>query len=183
MNLEQEYKEKIIPKLKEKLGLKNPWECPRPEKVVINVGVGKWVGSDASKREEVLKSISEDLSHITGQRPQITKARKSISGFSLREGSPVGLKVTLRGKRMYYFLERLIHLVFPRIRDFQGIKVSSVDKQGNLTVGLEEQLIFPEISPEKTNIFFGMEITITTTARNREEGIELLRNLGVPFAS
>jgi len=181
-SLQEKYKKEVLPELKKQFELKNSLECPRPEKIVVNVGVGNWVTKDPGKKDDVLKKISGDLMLITGQKPQVRPARKSISGFRLREGMPAGLRVTLRGKRMYQFLEKLIHVVFPRIRDFQGIKLSSVDKNGNLTVGVDEQLIFPEISADETNFFFGMEITVVTSAEKREEGLELLRKLGVPFA-
>ncbi len=179
--LQEKYRKQIVPELKKKFELKNVLECPKPEKIVVNVGVGNWVTKDPSRKEDVLKKVSGDLALITGQKPQIRPARKSISGFRLREGMPAGLRVTLRGKRMYQFLEKLIHVVFPRIRDFQGLKLSSVDSNGNLTVGLSEQLVFPEISADETDFFFGMEITVVTSAKNKEEGLELLRQLGVPL--
>ena len=181
-SLREKYKKEIIPELKKDLGLKNVLECPKVEKVVINVGVGRWTTKDTKRKDEVLKLVSDDLMLITGQKPQICPAKKSVSGFSLREGMPVGLKTTLRKKRMYDFLERLINVVLPRIRDFQGVKASSIDKEGNLTIGLPEQLVFPEISGDDTDFFFGMEITITTTAKNRDEGVALLKKMGVPFS-
>lgn len=180
--LQEKYKKEVAPELKKKFEFKNVLECPKVEKIVVNVGVGHWVTKDTSRKEDVLKKVSGDLMLITGQKPEMRPARKSISGFSLREGMPVGVRVTLRGKRMYQFLERLIHIVFPRIRDFQGIKVSNVDKNGNLTVGLKEQMVFPEISADETDFFFGMEISIITSTKKREEGIELLKRMGVPLA-
>ncbi len=181
VTLKEKYQKEIVPELKKEFGLKNQLECPRMQKVVINVGIGKWVTKDSARKEEVLKKVSEDLKLITGQRPQIMPAKKSVSGFGLREGMPAGLRVTLRGERMYHFVERLVHIVFPRVRDFQGIKTSSIDKEGNLTVGLQEQLVFPEISADDTDFFFGMEITIVTSAKNKEEGVALLKKLGVPL--
>ncbi len=180
-DLKEKYNKEIVPKLKKEMGLKSVLECPRVTKVVVNVGVGKWITKDTARKQEVLKKVSQDLSLITGQRPQERPAKKSISGFSLREGMPVGLRVTLRGKKMYDFLERLTKIVFPRIRDFQGISLSSVDGKGNLTIGVEEQLVFPEISADETDFFFGMEITIVTSAKEKEQGITLLRELGIPF--
>ncbi len=180
-SLKEKYKKDIAPELKKELGLKSDLQCPKVEKVVVNVGIGKWVTKDSSRRDEVLKKVSEDLRIITGQKPQIRPAKQSVAGFSLREGMPVGLRVTLRGERMYNFLERLIHVVFPRVRDFQGIKVSSIDKCGNLTVGLSEQLVFPEISADDTDFFFGLEITVVTSTTNKEEGTALLRKIGIPL--
>ncbi len=179
--LKEKYKNEVVPELKKELGLKNVFQCPKVEKVTINVGVGRWVTKDPSRKDDVLEKIFQDLSLITGQKAQVRKARKSISGFGVKEGMPIGVRVTLRGKRMYDFLERLIHVVFPRIRDFKGVKLSSVDDNGNLTVGLREQLVFPEISADDTDFLFGMEITVTTTAKNKEEGVELLKKLGIPF--
>ncbi len=181
-DLQEKYKKEIVPELKKEFELGNVLECPKPEKVVINVGVGNWVTKDPGRKQEVLKKISNDLMLITGQKTQLRPARKSVSGFGLREGMPAGLSVTLRGKRMYQFLEKLIHIVFPRVRDFQGIKASSMDGSGNLTVGIKEQLVFPEISADDTDFFFGMEISIVTSAENREEGTALLKKMGVPLA-
>ena len=180
-SLKEKYKKEIAPELKKEFNLKNITQCPRLQKVVVNVGIGHWVTKDSSRREEVMGKISEDLKIITGQKPHIRPAKKSVSGFSLREGMPVGLRVTLRGDRMYSFVERLIHVVFPRIRDFQGIKMSSVDKNGNITVGISEQLVFPEISADDTDFFFGMEITIVTSGENKEEGITFFKKIGIPF--
>ncbi len=181
MSLQAKYKKEIAPFLKKELNLKNIEECPKLKKITVNVGIGKLVTKDTSKKAEIIKTISQDLMTITGQKPQIRPAKQSISGFSLRQGMPVGLKVTLRGKRAYDFLERLIQVVFPRVRDFQGIDPKSIDRSGSITVGVEEQLIFPEISADDTNFFFGMEITITTSANTRKEGEVLLRKLGLPL--
>jgi large subunit ribosomal protein L5 len=181
MRLKEKYKKEVAPELKKEFSLKSDLQCPKIEKVVVNVGIGKWVTKDSSRRDDVLKKVSADLKTITGQKAQIRPAKQSISGFSLREGMPVGLRVTLRGERMYSFLERLIHVVFPRVRDFQGIKMSSIDKCGNLTVGLSEQLVFPEISADDTDFFFGMEITVVTSTKEKEEGEALLRKIGIPL--
>ncbi len=180
--LQEKYKKKIAPELKKELGTRNVLACPKLEKIVVNTGIGNWVTKDSSKKKEVLEKVSHDLALITGQRPQIRPAKKSVSGFELRQGMPAGMKVTLRGKRMYDFLERLISIVFPRTRDFQGIKSSSVDKSGNLTIGIEEQLVFPEISADDTDFFFGIEITAVTSAKTKEEGVLLLKKLGIPLA-
>ncbi len=182
-DLKERYKNEIVPELKKELGVGNVFDCPRVEKIVINVGVGRWVTKDPSRKDEILEKIFHDLSLITGQKPQVRKARKSISGFSVKEGMPIGVRVTLRGKRMYQFLEKLISIVFPRIRDFKGIKRSSVDQSGNLSIGIKEQLVFPEISADDTNFLFGMEITVATSAKSKEEGVTLLSKLGVPFES
>ncbi len=181
MKLQEKYKKEIVPALKKELSLKNNLQCPRVEKVVINVGIGRWVTKDSSKRDDVIKKVSSDLMAITGQKPQARPAKKSISGFSLRQGMPVGLRITLRGNRMYDFLDRMINIVFPRVRDFHGINLSSIDNCGNLTVGIKEQLVFPEISADDTDFFFSMEITVVTSTKNKEDGLLLLRKLGVPI--
>ncbi len=181
MTLQEKYKKEVIPALQKKMGLKNIFSCPKILKVVVNVGVGKRVLKDSSKKDDILKRISEDLTIITGQRPQIRNAKSSISGFGVRKGMPVGLRVVLRNKKMYGFLEKLINVVFPRVRDFQGINPSSIDNEGNITIGIAEQLVFPEISPDNVSEFFGMEVTIVTTAKNKQEGEELLRQLGFPL--
>jgi len=157
---------------------------PRIEKVIVNTSFGKLiVGKTSDEQKKFLDSILEDLSLICGQKPILKGAKKSISTFKLRKGSPVGAKITLRKKRMYDFLERLIHIVLPRSRDFRGIDPTSFDKKGNLTVGIREHITFPEVSPEKTKTIFGLEITIVTDAKKREEGIELLRLMGFPIKS
>ncbi len=181
MKLQEKYKKEIAPELKKELSLKNLLQSPKIEKVVVNTGIGRWVSKDSSKKDEVIKKVSADLMAITGQKPQIRPAKKSISGFSLREGMPNGLRVTLRGKRMYDFLDRMINIVLPRVRDFQGINLSSIDKCGNLTVGVKEQLVFPEISADDTDFFFSMEITVVTSAKNKEDGLLLLRKIGMPI--
>lgn len=181
LNLQEKYKKEIAPELKKELQLKNLLEVPKIEKIVVNVGVGKIVTKDSGKKDDILKKVSEDLARITGQKAQIRPAKKSVSGFSLRQGMPIGLRVTLRGKRMYQFLERLNNVVFPRVRDFQGIKLSCFDKSGNITIGVQEQLVFPEISADETDFFFGMEITIVTSATEKNSGMLLLRKLGVPL--
>lgn len=180
-NLKEKYQKEVLPGLKKELGFKNDLQCPKMEKIVVNVGVGRWIAKDPSRKKDVLSKIFHDISLITGQKPQVRPAKKSIAGFNVKEGMPIGVRTTLRGRRMYHFLERLINITFPRIRDFKGIKRSSVDEKGNLTVGIREQLVFPEISADETDFLFGMEITMVTSAKNKEEGIKLLRGLGVPL--
>ncbi len=170
------YKHEIIPELKDKLGRKNLLSLPRLEKIVVNMGIGK-----ALQEKARIEKAVEDLSAITGQRAQITRAKKSISAWRLREGNPIGCRVTLRGVRMYEFLDRLICLALPRIRDFRGINPKSFDGQGNYTLGLQEQLVFPEIDPDKVQFTQGMDITLVTTTRSDDEARELLKQFGMPF--
>jgi large subunit ribosomal protein L5 len=170
------YREELLPKLQRELGLANPMQVPRLEKIVVNMGIG-----DALKDSRMLEAAVEDLTTITGQKPIVTKARKSIAGFKLREGSAIGAKVTLRGDRMWEFLDRLIATAIPRIRDFRGLNPRAFDGHGNYTLGLTEQLIFPEIDYDKVAKVRGMDITIVTTARTDDEGRALLVALGFPF--
>ncbi|MCH7605050.1 50S ribosomal protein L5 [Patescibacteria group bacterium] len=180
--LKEIYEKEVIPAMMEKFGYKNKMEVPKIEKVVVNTGFGKLIAAKTGEdQRKTIESIIEDTSTITGQHATITKAKRSIAGFKLREGTPAGSKVTLRGKRMYDFLERLIHIVLPRSRDFQGINPASVDTEGNLSIGMREHIFFPEISPEKIRNTIGLEITVTTTAKTREEGLELLRLSGFPM--
>ena len=174
--LKQRFNEELVGALKDQLGLGNVMEVPRPEKVVINMGVG-----DAVKDGRMLEAALADLEVISGQKPVITKARKSIAGFKLREGMAIGAKVTLRGDRMWEFLDRLVSTAIPRIRDFRGLNPKAFDGRGNYTLGLTEQLIFPEIDYDKVVKVRGMDITVGTTARNDEEGRALLVALGFPF--
>jgi len=176
--LQEKYKE-IYPKMIEKFGY-----SPKIEKVVVNVGFGRLIsGKTPEEQRKISDPILNDLAFITGQRPILTRAKKSISSFKIREGQSIGAKVTLRGKRMNDFLERLIQIALPRSRDFQGIDRSCIDKEGNLTIGIREHICFPEISPEKVKNIFGFEITVVTTAKNREEGIEFLKLIGFPIKS
>jgi len=174
--LKTRYREEVIARLQQELGLSNPMQVPRLEKVVINMGVG-----DSLKDGRMLEAAVEDLQVITGQKPVITKARKSIAGFKLREGMPIGVKVTLRGDRMWEFVDRLVSIAIPRIRDFRGLNPSAFDGRGNYTLGLTEQLIFPEIDYDKVAKVRGMDITVVTTATSDEEGRALLVALGFPF--
>jgi large subunit ribosomal protein L5 len=175
--LRARYREELVPSLKEQLGLANLMEVPRLEKVVVNMGVG-----DAVKDGRLLDAALEDLATITGQKAVVTKARKSIAGFKLREGMAIGAKVTLRGPYMWEFVDRLVSLALPRIRDFRGLSPSAFDGHGNYTLGVTEQLIFPEIDYDKVVKVTGMDITIVTTATTDDEGRALLAALGFPFA-
>jgi len=177
VSLRETYQKTTAPALRQSLGLGNPMQVPRLVKVVVNMGINSQVDRDT------FKALTEDLAHITGQRPVVTKARVSISNFKLREGMAVGAKVTLRGQRMYEFLERLIHATLPRIRDFRGVSPKGFDGRGSYTLGLQEQTIFPEIDPDKVKKTQGMDITIVTTAKTNEEARELLKQLGMPFAT
>jgi len=175
-DLKKTYQQKIVPRLLKELNLKNPWAVPRIEKVVINVGLGEAVADKG-----VIEKVAEVLKAITGQKPKITKARLSVSGFKLREGSPIGLAVTLRQDRMFHFLEKLFKIVFPRLRDFQGLSPKSFDGRGNYTLGLPEQTIFPEVDYDKIDKIRGLEITIVTSAESDEKAKLLLEKLGMPF--
>ncbi|MBN2380258.1 50S ribosomal protein L5 [candidate division WOR-3 bacterium] len=170
------YREKIVPALMKEFGYQNRMQVPRIKKVVIHVGAG-----EASQDPKQIEPIVQDLSMITGQRPVITKARKAISNFRLRKGMTVGARVTLRGERAYHFLERFFHFAAPQIRDFRGFSDNSFDGRGGYTLGLREQLIFPEVERDKVKKIFGMDITIVTSAERDDEAKELLANLGMPF--
>ena len=174
--LRQRYDAEVRAALKEQLGLGNIMQVPRLEKIVVNMGVGQ-----ATQQASLLEGAVADLTTITGQKPLVTKARKSIAGFKLREGMPIGAKVTLRGDRMWEFLDRLIALAIPRVRDFRGLPPDSFDGHGNYTFGVNEQLIFPEIDYDKVDTIRGMDITIVTTARTNDEGRALLAAFGFPF--
>jgi len=175
--LKVRYRLEVVPRLQQELGMANPMQVPRMDRVVVNMGVG-----DSLKDGKMLDAALEDLQVITGQRPIVTKARKSIAGFKLREGMAIGAKVTLRGDRMWEFLDRLLALAIPRIRDFRGLDTKSFDGHGNYTIGITEQLIFPEVDYDKVLKIRGMDITVVTTAKNDEDGLALLRALGFPFA-
>lgn len=172
------YVQKIMPKLFEQFQYNNTHEVPKIEKIVINRGVG-----DASQNSKLIDASLKEIAVIAGQKGIITRSKKSIAGFKIREQMPVGVSVTLRGDRMYAFLDRLIHLALPRVRDFQGINPKSFDKNGNYSLGLEEQLMFPEIEYDKIDQIRGMDISIVTTAKNQEEGLSLLKEFGLPFKS
>lgn len=176
-DLKQKYIKEAIPTMKEKFGYRNDLAVPRIEKAIINTGIG----SKGLKDEKDQEMISRDLGLITGQKPIPTLARKAISAFKVRKGMVIGLKVTLRKRKMFDFLSRLINVVIPRIRDFRGLELKSIDNGGNLTIGIREHIIFPEISSEEVRRNFGMEVTIVTNAKKREEALELFRLLGFPI--
>jgi len=176
MTLKEYYNKEIKPRLLSELKLKNIMEVPVPVKIVLNVGAGEAVDSKG-----VLEKIKEQLSLISGQKPVITKARVSISAFKIRKGLPIGVKVTLRGKKMWYFLEKLVRIVIPRLRDFKGINEKAVDGHGNLNLGFHEQTLFPEIEFDKIDKIRGLEVTVVTNVQNRERGKKLFEMLGVPY--
>ncbi|MFH1714423.1 MAG: 50S ribosomal protein L5 [Candidatus Nealsonbacteria bacterium] len=180
--LVEKYKKEAVPKMKEKFGYKSNMAVPRLLKVVINTGFGREVaGKSGEDQKKIADSVLEDISIIAGQKPVKTLAKKAIASFKVREGMVLGVKVTLRGKKMIDFLERLINLVLPRTRDFKGISPDSVDGNGNLTMAVKEQIAFPEILPEKIRRIFGLEITVATTAKTKKEGAELFKLLGFPL--
>ncbi|PYZ95645.1 50S ribosomal protein L5 [Alteribacter lacisalsi] len=174
--LKERYKQEIVPSLTEKFNYSSVMAVPKIDKIVINMGIG-----DAVQNSKVLDKAVEELTELSGQKPVITKAKKSIAGFKLREGMPIGAKVTLRGQRMYDFLDKLIAVSLPRVRDFRGISKKAFDGRGNYTLGVKEQLIFPEIEYDKVDKVRGMDIVIVTTAETDEEARQLLTEMGMPF--
>ena len=174
--LKDKYTKEVRKKLQDEFGIKNPMAIPKVEKVVLNMGVG-----EAISNIKVLDNAVDELATITGQKPVVTKAKKSIASFKLREGMSIGTRVTLRGEKMYEFLDRLINIALPRVRDFRGVPTKSFDGRGNYTLGIRDHLIFPEIDPVKVDKARGMNITIVTTAKNDEQARFLLRELGMPF--
>jgi large subunit ribosomal protein L5 len=174
--LQDQYKAEIVPRLKEKFGYRNVMQVPRLSKIVVNMGLG-----DAIENVKVIETAADEIAIITGQKPVVTKARKSIANFKLREGVPIGVMVTLRRDRMYHFLDKLIAIALPRVRDFKGVSPRGFDGRGNYTLGIKEQIMFPEVNYDKIDKIRGMNITIVTTARTDEEGLELLRLVGIPF--
>jgi len=174
--LREDYKSRVAPALREQFGYQNPMQVPSVTKIVVNMGVG-----EAATNAKLLDGALADMTSITGQKPVVTRARKSISNFKLRDGMPVGCRVTLRGDQMWEFLDRLINVTLPRIRDFQGVSPKSFDGRGNYTLGLKEQIIFPEIDYDKVDKVRGMDITICTTANTNDEGRALLKEFNMPF--
>lgn len=170
------YKERIIPELSNKFSYKNPYQVPKLKKICVNVGVGA-----ATQDPKLVDTVAKDIENIVGQKPIITKAKKSVSNFKLREGMKIGCKVTLRKARMYEFLDKLINISIPRIRDFRGVPDKSFDGNGNYTLGIKEQVIFPEINIDNVTKHFGMDITFVTSAKTNNESLELLRAFGMPF--
>jgi len=182
LSLKEKYQKEVIPKMMEKFGYKNKMAVPKIEKVVLNTSFGKLIsGKTGEEQKKIQEAILEEMSFIAGQRPVFKKAKRSISSFKLRQGMIVGATVTLRRRKMYDFLERFIYITLPRVRDFRGIEKKSFDEKGNLTVGIKEHIVFPEISPEKSKNVFGLEVTVVITAKAKEEGMELLRLLGFPI--
>ncbi|MFH1451070.1 MAG: 50S ribosomal protein L5 [bacterium] len=182
ISLKEKYQKEVIPEMRKEFGYPSVMAVPRIEKVVVNTGFGKLIsGKSGEESKKVYNGIIDDLATIVGQRPVVTRAKKSIASFKLREGMPVGACVTLRRMKMYDFLDRMIHISLPRARDFRGIDQKAFDKKGNLTISVRENIIFPEISPERARSIFGFEITIVTTAESREEGIALLKLMGFPL--
>lgn len=175
--LKEKYRKEAVGKLMEQFHYKNVMQVPRLEKITLNIGLG-----EAIQNAKALEAADRDLSTITGQHPVITRSRRSIAAFRLREGMPIGMKVTLRGERMYLFLDRLINAVLPRVREFAGVSANAFDGRGNYTLGMKEQIVFPEIEYDKVDKVRGLEITISTNARTDEEGKALLEQLGMPFA-
>ena len=174
--LRERYRKDVIPALMKRFGYKNPMAVPKLSKVIVNIGLG-----EASQNIKLLDVAAQELGQITGQRPIITRAKKSIANFKIRKGMPIGCCVTLRGERMYEFMDRLCNVVLPRVRDFKGLAANAFDGRGNYTLGLRDQLVFPEIDYTRVDKIKGMNITLTTTARNDEEGRELLKQLGLPL--
>lgn len=174
--LKETYRDRVVPALMKEFGYKNPMQVPRLERIVLNVGMG-----EAIQNVKLLESAASELAVVSGQRPVVTRAKKAIANFKLRQGMPIGAKVTLRSDRMYEFLDRLVSLALPRIRDFRGVSPKAFDGRGNYTLGLKEQLIFPEIKYDSVASIHGMDITIVTTARTNDEGKALLRHMGMPF--
>ncbi|MDD2332535.1 MAG: 50S ribosomal protein L5 [Candidatus Cloacimonetes bacterium] len=174
--VKEQYIKQVVPALKKRFGYKNPHQVPQMAKIIISMGVGS-----ATQNKAILDNAVKDMEQITGRKAIVTKARKSISNFKLRQGMPIGCKVTLRGEVMYEFFDRLVSIVIPRIRDFRGIPANAFDGRGNFSVGLKEQTVFPEIEYDKIDAIRGMNITIVTSAHTDEESRELLRELGMPF--
>jgi len=176
--LKERYKTEVIPSLMERYGYKNIMQAPRLEKVVLNIGLG-----EAIQNAKALEAAEKDLSDISGQHPIITRAKKSIAAFRLRAGMTIGLKVTLRGERMYHFFDKLVNIALPRMREFHGVSPNSFDGRGNYTLGLKEQLVFPEVDYDKVDKVRGLEVSIGTTAKTDDEGRHLLELLGMPFST
>lgn len=176
LRLKEKYQKEVIPALEKQFGYTNAMQVPKLVRVTINSGVGK-----SLKDDKFVDAVVNTLSRISGQKPMLTRARKSISAFKIRQGMTVGVMVSLRGKRMYDFLDKLINVTLPRVRDFQGIDPTSIDRNGHLTIGFKEHVVFPEIRPDEVERIHGLEVTVTTTAKNAEHGLALFTHLGIPF--
>jgi large subunit ribosomal protein L5 len=184
LRFKERYNKEVVPKMVEKFGYRSVMAVPRIKKVLVNTGFGRQVvGLTADEQKKVCQNVVDDLSLICGQKPVLTLSKKSIASFKLRKGMQIGAKVTLRGKRMEDFIDRLVRIALPRSRDFQGISPESIGPEGNLTLGIKEQITFPEVSPESTKRLFGLEVTVVVTSKSREEGMELLKLLGFPIKS
>lgn len=170
------YRKEVVPALQKEFGIKNVMAVPKVEKVTVNVGIGK-----VAKDEKVIEKIAQDLAKLTGQKPVFRKAKRSIASFKIRQGMNIGISATLRGKRMYDFIDRFVSIALPRSKDFRGIDTKNFDKNGNLNLGIKESSIFPEVTYETLKDIFSLEVTITTTAKDRQKGVSLLRNLGFPI--
>jgi large subunit ribosomal protein L5 len=182
ISLKEKYQKEVLPEMKKEFGYKNSLAVPKITKVVVNTGFGRqMVAATGEEQKRIQESVLSDLATICGQKPVLTKAKKSISSFKLRQGMTIGAKVTLRKKRMYDFLERLVGIALPRTRDFQGLDPKIVDQGGSMTVAIKEHIAFPEISPEKSRVSFGFEVTITTTSKTKAEAEKLFRLLGFPL--
>lgn len=182
IHLKEKYNTEVIPEMQKIFGYKSKMAVPKIKKVVVNTGFGREVGGKTSdEQKKIVESILNDLSSLSGQKAQPTLAKTSIASFKIREGQPIGAKVTLRKKKMNDFLEKIIHVVLPRTKDFQGISSDAFDKQGSLTLGVKEHIVFPEILPERAKSIFGLEVTVVTDAKSKKEGLELLKLLGFPI--
>jgi large subunit ribosomal protein L5 len=180
--IKEKYEKKVVAAMQEKFGYKNKTSVPKIMKVVVNTGFGRIVSNKTKDEQRKFgEYVISNFSQITGQKPVLTSARTSISSFKLREGSVIGAKVTLRGEKMYQFLDKVVNIVLPRSRDFRGVALETIDQSGNMNLGIKEHIIFPEISPEKSPIILGLQIIITTSATTREEGLELFRLLDFPL--
>ncbi len=181
-NLKEKFNKEVIKEMMNEFDYDSPMAVPRLKKVSLNVGIGEEIKDKSSdKKKEIIDYVVRDVGLIAGQKPVVSKAKKSISGFDIRKGDPVGVKVTIRGDKMNNFLKKFINIVLPGLRDFKGIEPSSVDQSGNLTIGIEEQISFPEIPADDRDRIFGLQVTVTNTAESQEVGLELLRKIGFPF--
>lgn len=180
LSLKEKYTKEVIPALKAKFGYKNEMSAPKIQKIVVNVGTGR-MSQQANFTDKLLPAVINELATITGQKPRTNPSKKSIAGFKMRQGAVVGVSVTLRGERMYAFLDKVNKIVFPRVRDFKGLETKGIDGVGNLSIGFREHTVFPEISPEHAKADFGVQVTVVARANTRDEAVELYRLLGVPL--
>jgi len=174
--LKEKFEKEIVPQMVSQFGLKNKLAAPRIKQVVLNVGLGRFLGE-----KETVEKVIQEMAVISGQKPILTQAKRAISSFKIRQGQKIGLKVTLRGLRMWDFIERLVFVVLPRVRDFRGLNLSAIDAGGNLTIGIKEHIVFPEVSPDNIKQIFGLQVCLATTAKNHEQGLLLFKMLGFPI--